>query len=361
MKALIDWCNEQGGINGRTVRGNYYDAAITNVGNTMADACEQVFSLVGQAWALWDSAEQTRIECGLPSVSGGTSNYPLAVSPTPVPVDQMNVAGYALIAQNHPEAVRKAAIMEPNFPAVLEYDQKLARTAPAVGWTFLDCTVQYPITGVSDYRPFLQRIKDCGATTVFTTDQASNFVNMVDAAEQLDFHPLWVNIPNIYTPGFAAQNVSGNADGVLFGNGFVPIDHTPAGSANALYSQLVTASGGDTGFVGQGATTAFLLWATAAKQCGDELTRTCLMTQLEGIREWTGGGLHAETDPGGNTTGSCGMVMQVTGQGFEQIDPATAGDFTCDPAWQVDVVPLPDTAAAMKLVDRVATQYTPPS
>src|SRR5687767_6366221 len=29
MEAIIDWCNEQGGINGRTIEGTYYDAAIT--------------------------------------------------------------------------------------------------------------------------------------------------------------------------------------------------------------------------------------------------------------------------------------------------------------------------------------------
>ena len=47
VEAMIDWCNEQGGINGRTVKGNYYDAAILNANNAMAEACTQVFMLVG--------------------------------------------------------------------------------------------------------------------------------------------------------------------------------------------------------------------------------------------------------------------------------------------------------------------------
>src|SRR5690606_14767325 len=35
VKALIDWCNDQGGINGRTIKGNYYDAKVLDVNNAM--------------------------------------------------------------------------------------------------------------------------------------------------------------------------------------------------------------------------------------------------------------------------------------------------------------------------------------
>ncbi len=55
MKAMIDWCNDQGGINGRTIKGNYYDAQITEIVNVVSEACTQVFMLVGQNWALGDS------------------------------------------------------------------------------------------------------------------------------------------------------------------------------------------------------------------------------------------------------------------------------------------------------------------
>ena len=50
IKAMIKWCNDQGGINGRQVTGKYYDAAIMNVNNVMTEACTQVFMLVGQGW-----------------------------------------------------------------------------------------------------------------------------------------------------------------------------------------------------------------------------------------------------------------------------------------------------------------------
>ena len=55
VKALIDWCNEQGGINGRQVKGIYYDARITEINNVMAEACTQAVELADWAPPVLDS------------------------------------------------------------------------------------------------------------------------------------------------------------------------------------------------------------------------------------------------------------------------------------------------------------------
>ena len=65
MKAMIAWCNDQGGINGREVVGNYYDAKVTEVTNAMTQACEEVFMLVGQGWVFDSGQETIRQGCGL--------------------------------------------------------------------------------------------------------------------------------------------------------------------------------------------------------------------------------------------------------------------------------------------------------
>ena len=65
IKAMIDWCNDQGGINGREVVGNYYDAKILDVNNAMTEACPKVFMLVGQGWSLDSAQEATRLGCNL--------------------------------------------------------------------------------------------------------------------------------------------------------------------------------------------------------------------------------------------------------------------------------------------------------
>jgi len=95
-----------------------------------------------------------------------------------------------------------------------------------------------------------------------------------------------------------------------------------------------------------------LLWATAAKQCGSTLTRQCMVNQLSKVHDWTGGGLHAATDPGGNHGPDCGMLLRLQGSKYVQIYPAKAGTFDCSPSYTVKVTPT------VKLnVDRIATNY----
>ena len=91
---MIDWCNEQGGINGRKVVGNYYDAKVLEVNNVMAEACTEAFFLVGEGWVADSGQETARQGCGLPAVPGYAvspqfSNAPDMVAPVPNPVDYM--------------------------------------------------------------------------------------------------------------------------------------------------------------------------------------------------------------------------------------------------------------------------------
>ncbi len=360
VRALIDWCNQQGGINGREVKGIYYDARITEVNNVMTEACSQVFMLVGQGFALGGSGEVTRLGCGLPSVPGllggsEVANAPLMVAPAPQPVDYMNVEGAAALAQAFPAEVAKAGVMLPNFPATIDFTQRAERTFTTVGWQFLDCTQTYPISGVTDFRPFLQKLKDCGAEVVFTTDTAANLENALDAASQIDFHPIWMATSSVYDANFAGWNQHGNADKVYFGNVFTPLEVITPGTANAAYVDIVTAHGGDTSYTGQQAASAFLLWATAAKACGNELTRACVVQQLKGVHDWTAGGLSSPQDPGTNKPGQCGLVMKVEGTGFVQWRPDEPGQFTCDPSYLVKVDPPIDSVASLRLdSDRIA-------
>ncbi len=72
VKAMVAWCNAQGGINGRKIVGDYYDAAVTNIGTVMTQACKKDFMLVGEGFALDGVAEQTRLGCNLAAVPGFT-------------------------------------------------------------------------------------------------------------------------------------------------------------------------------------------------------------------------------------------------------------------------------------------------
>src|SRR3984957_14812071 len=65
VKDMISWCNAQGGIGGRKIVGDYYDAAVLNVGSVMNTTCGRGCMLVGEGLALAGTAGQTRLGCNL--------------------------------------------------------------------------------------------------------------------------------------------------------------------------------------------------------------------------------------------------------------------------------------------------------
>jgi ABC-type branched-subunit amino acid transport system substrate-binding protein len=351
VAAMIDWCNDQGGINGREVVGQYYDAKITEVNNVMTDACAQVFMLVGQGFSLDSGQEQTRLACGLASVpawsvSPAFANGPLMVQPAPNPVDVVSIQNAFALAELFPEKVTKAAVMTANYAATKDTTDKAQLAFPAAGWEFLDCEQTYSITGEADWKPFVQRLKDCGAEVVlFSGSPAPNFQNILDAAAQLDFEPIWSTDANFYDDSFVAWNQNGYADNVYVRMTFTPFEQAADNPATQQYLDILEASGGGISLLGAQAASAFLLWATGAQACGSELTRACVIDTLSQTNEWTGGGLQATTDPGANLPSTCGMIVKLSGTTYEQAYPTTKGEFDCDPEYNVTITgPVVDQA-----------------
>lgn len=365
VRALISWCNDQGGINGRKVVGKYYDAAILDATNRMAEACGEVFMMVGQGWAFDGAAEQTRVGCGLPSVPGYTVSSVAAHGPktfvaVPNPVDITPAGHLALVAEKEPEKVKKAAALYADYPAQIEVMDKTKAVASQYGWQFLpDCEQKYPIGGVSAWAPYVQKLKSCGAEVVYWVGSPIPFLqNLVDAMAQADYHPLIVSDANQYEENFAEVNTAGNADDVYVRMAFTPFEQADHNPATQEYLDLIQKSGGTPSLLGAQATSAFLLWATATKACGADVTRQCVLDQLAKITSWTARGLHAETNPGKNLPPDCVMVLKLDGTKYVQALPAQQGEFSCDPKYLAKVTGIDALTAAKLGPDRVSTAYT---
>jgi Periplasmic binding protein len=361
IKAMIAWCNEQGGINGRQITGNYYDAAITNVVNATTQACGEVFMLVGEAWALDSAQEETRLGCSLPavptySVSPEFANAPLTYQAVPNPADIFPAGAAAQMAELFPEEVKKAAVMYGNFAATIDTKDKVLQAFPEFGWKFLDCPQEYAINGEPDWKPFAQKLKDCGAEVVYYSGQAyPNLQNLLDDAAQLDYHPIWLTDSNNYLKSFADWNASGNGDKVYLRSAFVPFEQAEKGSATQQYMDIVQGNGGDISQLGEQSTSSFLLWATAAKEC-TELTRQCVLDELKKITKWDGGGLHAESDPGDNMPPECSLILKLDGTKWAQAFPEEAGQFECNPDASFKLSGRVVDQAELN-ADRVSTKY----
>jgi ABC-type branched-subunit amino acid transport system substrate-binding protein len=364
LDAMIAWCNEQGGINGRELKGNRYDAKILEVNNVMLAACTEVFMLVGQGFSLDSSQEETRVGCGLGSVPGFSvspefAHGPDMMQPVPNPADYAPVEIADYIAKTYPEQVKKSAVMFANYAATLDTKDKVLATYPAFGWEFLDCPQQYNIGGEDDWKPFVQKLKDCGAEVVYFTGSPNpNFQNFLTAAKQLAYDPIYVTDANFYTDTFASWNGENNGAGnnVFIRNAFVPLEEAPTNKATQDYLDIVGEAGGKISQLGAQSTDSFLLWATAAKACGSTVTKECIFSEITKISEWTGGGLHAKTNPATNLPPDCGIVLKLEGGEFKRVFPAAAGEFDCAADFVQPVTGDVVTRAALN-ADRISTTY----
>lgn len=364
IAAMIDWCNEQGGINGRRLVGNYYDAKITDVVNAMTAACGEVFMLVGEAWALDSGQEETRLGCGLPavptySVSPEFANAPLVYLAVPNPADIYPAGHAAVLAEMFPEEVKNASVMFGNFAATIDTKDKVLQAFTQFGWEFLDCPIEYNILGEPDWKPLVQRLKDCGAQIIYYSGQPyPNMQNMLDDAAQLDYRPIWLVDVNAYLESFANWNATGNGDNVYLRTSFTPFEQAADNPATQQYLDIVTEHGGDVSQLAEQSTSSFLLWASAAKACGAELTRECVLDELSQVTSWTGGGLHQETNPGGNLPPECFMILKLDGTSWVQAHPEELGEFVCNPDGSVELSGRVVDQAELD-ENRVSTKYQP--
>ncbi|SUE04378.1 lipoprotein [Prescottella equi] len=186
-----------------------------------------------------------------------------------------------------------------------------------------------------------------------------NEFNFFKAVDQAGLDPIIFGEATWYANSAQAFNKdSGLLDNLNAGMAFQMLenDNDPAVKQ---YKDLVTAGGGKTALLGMQATSSFLLWATAAKECGSDLTRQCMIDELSQIHEWDGGGLHATMDPGANIPAQCGLMVSLKGADYSQAFPADKGEFKCDPQYLVKTDP--STWGTELNADRVATKYLNPN
>lgn len=369
IEPMIEWCNEQGGINGREIKGNYYDAKATAVGEAVAQACsDKVFMLVGEGWVLDSAQEKPRIACKLPavpaySVATAFAHGPGMVQPLPNPGDEVPLSAAYQLAAEFPEAVKKAAFIYADFSATREPRDKYAAAFPQAGWKFADCDQVYNIAGESDWKPFASNLKDCGVDVVVWVGSPNpNFQNLLAAAKQVDFQPTaWLGDANHYDASFAKWNAEngGVADDVYVRIAATPFERADSVPAVKRYLDLVNDSGGTTALLGVQATSAFLLWATGVQACGSDLTAACVFAEIAKQKEWTGGGLHAATDPASNSAANCGILVKLDGGDFDQIAPkADSKDvFDCQDEYLAKDITTSSVTEAKLDADRVATEY----
>jgi ABC-type branched-subunit amino acid transport system substrate-binding protein len=359
IDAAIAWCNSLGGINGRELVGNRYDAALNNAAQVGVEACSQDFALVGQGFAFDENMEADRIACQLVSVPGfvvspAATHGPMTYQPIPNPVDVYGPSREQIVVDNVEGADNLAVVGRDNNAAAVS-SRKTIAAYEAAGANVLDCGVVVKSAGGDNYPALVRRLEDCGAEMLIDTATPSPpMYAFLDALKLEGFEGSAAFGTPWYAQSVLQANVGGNTEGLYVGMNFNTFENAEAAQAVADYLAVVEANDGKTGLLGMQAFSAFLLWAGAADACESDLTRQCLVDQLSQVTDWTGGGLHSNTNPGENLPAKCAILVQVQGGEFVQVAPEATGEFEC----YEDYLDLPQSTWGVELnEDRLATTY----
>lgn len=337
--AFAKWCNEKGGILGRKIVVDDLDAKLTDYNGVVTTACDADFALVGGGAVFDDADNGGREACGLPNIPGFVVTpkarvATLQVQPLPNPVYTFASGSFDAMERIAPGSLEATSVMTGSLATTIIVKDATVEALTIKGGTTVDQSVYSPL-GEENWSPFVTGLKEKGVKALIYVGEPMNLALFQKAMATEDYYPeVIMQTPNHYdkilteTGGDAIKNT-------YISNAFVPFEKASENKATQDYLDLMAQYNPDGKIASLGAQSlsALLLFAKAATACGSNLTRQCLVQQAQTVTSWTGGGMHGESNPGGNLPTPCFLVLKASASGFEYDEKATApndGLFNCD-------------------------------
>jgi ABC-type branched-subunit amino acid transport system substrate-binding protein len=336
------WCNDRGGINGRKVVVDKKDSALTNTKARMTEACANDFSMVGGGSVFDQDGVETRLKCLLPDIAGyvvspQARGADLLVQPLPNSLKSLGVGAMNYMATKYPQAKDHLGVLTGDISTTKIVADQDTEGAKAAGWKIV-YNDQYPAAGVTDWTPYSQGLKSAGVKGLVWVGEPENLAALMKSLKNIGYKLDFVRTDaNHYDQKLISIGGDALADkNVYVQSSFYPFEKADKSNATGQYLDAFKQykpGGKSNTYLGLQAWSAWLLFAKAAKACGNDLTRTCMYDNAKKVTSWPGGGLHATTDPGAGTTSDCYAIELATPTGFKLVTDTkpNQGIFNCSP------------------------------
>lgn len=316
MQAFGDWCNQLGGINGRKLVVELLDSKLLEYQATIKGACSTEFALVGGLGVLDNTGAQDGVDCGIinvpaAGVSAEQAEAENTVMPQPNPIRFYNVGPAKWVAKNFPEVPKKAAALYNKVPVTEAQSARLREAYEQAGFTF----IYKEATNVNEtnWSPVVLNMKNQGVQYMTLTSSFEEIIPLQASMAQQGFKPLVVDLEANYYNQKYPDSAGETAEGTFVKLTSWPFEEADRNPAMTKYLELLKSSVPDAvpELLGVQSFSAGMLFATAAKRLGSNLTREGLLKELKGIHEWNGGGLHGRSDPGANKPSTCFIMLEI--------------------------------------------------
>jgi ABC-type branched-subunit amino acid transport system substrate-binding protein len=316
VTAYVAYFNSTSSICGRKLKLIDLDSGTSESGDQQASqsACGSAFAMVGSMGAFDAGGASTVAKCGIPDLRAASTETARQKSPVTfgaysLATDEIPSAPFDWFKSHFGDAYKNAAFVYLNAGASsLNADSFMAGESK-LGFNFKD-KIAIDVTSVPNYNGYATQLKSDGIKYVQYIGAYQYAQKLKAAMEQQDYHPVFLMDSVAYDPNFVAAGSSVNGTYVfLAGPMFEEANRNPQ---LATYLQwLQRTSGGAPSFFGVYAWSAAALFVESALELGGKLTRSSLISHLQGVHSWTNHGMTQPQDVGGTHTTHCTSIIQL--------------------------------------------------
>ncbi|HEX4018067.1 MAG TPA: ABC transporter substrate-binding protein [Frankiaceae bacterium] len=342
--AFSKWCNAAGGINGRKIEVDKWDAKLFNVGQAFTNACQKDFMVVGNGNAFDDAGVKPREACKQGDIFAYTVGPATATSKYQVSVVPSNPMQYPygplrLLTEAYPAAKTGGVGIGSSTLASLIPQGKRIQESLQQNNIKVTALQQQPVA-VDNYRPYMEQFKNAG-TVGYDQINGQDITTIYQAAKNIGWNPAFVLYSVQY---YLDANVQAAKALGTFPNTYIGFSHLAFEMDNSKYpvlgqiKSILNASISKPRFTDFTASSmsAWALFAKEATACGSNLTMECVIGKASAEKNWDAGGLYAPAslDPVHPQVNKCWLLINLTTSGWQydqKVTDPTDGPFNCDP------------------------------
>jgi Periplasmic binding protein len=345
--AFSKWCNTAGGINGRKIVIDKWDAKLFNVGQAVTNACQKDFMLVGGGNAIDQPGVKPRLACKLAQIPGydvsvDAANAGLQVKAAPSDPTQFGYGPLRFLINAYPDSKNGFGVGSSNLASLIPIGKRVAEALKDNGVKVT--AIQEKPALVDNYRPYMEQLKSTGTIGLYEFEGQS-IAPEIQAMKDISWTPQFILFTSqFYTP----QTVQAAKSLGTYPPTYAGLSHLPfelSGQFPVLQEikdQLNAAVTNPrfTEYTAE-AYSAWTLWAQSATACGSQLTSDCVLQKAGAHTDWTGGGLTppVSTAPDAKPS-NCWLLIRLTTTGWvydKKVTDPDNGVYNCDPKNTVKV------------------------
>jgi hypothetical protein len=298
----------------------------------MENVCSNAFAMVGGGWAMDDQEFPRFHDCKMIDIAGFVVTAPKSqadntFSPLPNPSNKKDQGWFKWAVAAYPEAMQHYATVYSDILTSQVVEQQYREGAAIIGGVTVVDQVPYSSVGETSWLPIAQRLKNSGVRAISLVGVPEVLPQLTKALDELGYAVDLIMVDAGFYADVLINNGGSSVEGVVVRTSYALFEEADRVPAVKDYLDMMNTyrPDGKVSGLGMQSASAFLLFATAAKNCvvnnNGEISRACIVEEVSKVREWSGGGLHAVASPGNNEPSPCYQMITIANGKFTRLYP----------------------------------------